>query len=317
MTFKSRKSVLAVGLLAVLVASGCAAVGSSNGVPLGNASVSPVESAGAIEFGPNNVLFVGDTKGGAVHAFSLRDIDVVSQVTVSLGSAQTFEGRDLIKRIDQRVADYLGTSVERISINDMKVHGPSKQIFLSVHRGRGPNATPAILKVNDGRLEALDLNVLPHTKAELASLPGQETFEFGQSQRSLAITDITYYNGELFVAGVSNEEFASTLRRVPFPFSNRVSTTTLEIWHAVHAEFETRAPIITQTIREIDGKAYLLAAYACTPLVRIPIEDLEDGAHVRGQMIGELGYGNTPIDMVSYTDGSDGNDYILAKRCPT
>src|ERR1700704_4574411 len=91
--------------------------------------------------------------------------------------------------------------------------------------------------------------------------PSQETLEFGQRERNLAITDITYYRGEIFVAGISNEEFASKLRRIHYPFPDRVSTSSIEIWHSVHAEFETRAPIIKQMVRDIDGAPYLIAVY--------------------------------------------------------
>jgi hypothetical protein len=298
-----RNPVLVLSLMAVLAAPSIVVAQDNTSRPLA--------SAGALEFGPNDVLFVGDTKGAAVHAFELRDADVTSQANVSFGSARTFEGRDLIERIDQQVAAYLGTTVDQIAINDMKVHPASKQIFLSIHRGRGPDATPVILKVNDGRLEALELDKLSHSKVSISHVPGQETLEFGQLQRNLAITDITYYGGEIFVAGISNEEFASTLRRIPYPFTGRVSTSSIEIWHAVHAEFETRAPIITQLVREIDDVPYLIAVYACTPLVRIPVAELKNGAHVRGEMIGELGFGNTPVDMVNYVDGSDGKEYVL------
>jgi hypothetical protein len=38
--------------------------------------------------------------------------------------------------------------------------------------------------------------------------------------RTSTITDLAWVDGTLLVAGVSNEEFASTLRRIPFPFGN-------------------------------------------------------------------------------------------------
>jgi hypothetical protein len=298
-----RNSILVLGLAAVLAVPSV--------VVAENKTSSPLASAGALEFGPNNVLFVGDTKGAAVHAFELRSADVTSQANVSFGNARTFEGRDLIEGIDRQVAAFLGTSADQIAINDLIVHQPSKQIFLSVHRGRGPNATPVILKVNDGRLEALHLDKLAHSKVSIRNVPEQETLEFGQPQRTLAITDISYYEGEIFVAGISNEEFASKLRRIRYPFNNQMSTSSIEIWHAVHAQFETRAPIIKQVIREVDDVPYLIAVYACTPLVRIPVAQLKDRAHVRGEMIGELGFGNTPVDMVNYVDVTDGKEYVL------
>lgn len=277
-----------------------------------SAKDSPLRSAGALEFGPDNVLFVGDTRGAAVHAFELRTGDNQSQSGVNYGRARTFEGTELVGQIDQKLAGLLGTTADNIVINDMRVHPDTKQIFLSVHRGRGPDAVPAIVTVDkSGALRLLDVAKRKHTSLAIPSVPTTETLEFGQLQREFAITDVTYYDGEIFVAGLSNEEFASTLRRAPYPFSDSLSTTTLETWHAVHGQFETRAPIITQTIRELNGEPHLIAVYACTPLVRIPLKSLTDGAHVRGEMIGELGYGNTPVDLVTYTDIMDGNEYVL------
>jgi hypothetical protein len=269
-----------------------------------------LQSAGILAFGPGNVLFVGDTKGAAVHAFTLRATDLTSQ-NVAMGNAHNFEGRDLISGLDRKLAALLGTTPDQIVINDMVVHQPEKQIFLSVERGRGPSATPVIVKVNNGQLEILNLDGLSHSKIGIANEPDKQTLEFGQRERSLAITDIKYYNSEIFVTGVSNEEFASTLRRIHYPFDGHVSISTIEIWHSVHGEFETRAPIIRQLIHEVNGEPYLFAVYACTPLVRIPLAALKDGAHVRGDTIGELGYGSTPIDMLTYTDPSDRKDYLL------
>ena len=39
-------------------------------------SAGPLRSAGVLAWGPNNVLFVGDIKGAAVHAFALREKDL-------------------------------------------------------------------------------------------------------------------------------------------------------------------------------------------------------------------------------------------------
>ena len=293
---------LALGVLAAL--------GGSRPVRAEAEAKDGLQSAGILAFGPGNVLFVGDIKDAAIHAFTLRANDLTPQ-NVSMGNAHNFEGRDLISGIDRKLAALLGTTPDQIVINDMVVHQPEKQIFLSVERGHGPTAIPVIVKVNNGQLEVLNLDGLPHSKISIADEPDKQALEFGQRERSLAITDIKYYNSEIFVTGVSNEEFASTLRRIHYPFDNRVSTSTIEIWHSVHAEFETRAPIIRQLIHEVNGEPYLFAVYACTPLVRIPLAALKNGAHVRGDTIGELGYGSTPIDMLTYTDPSDHKEYLL------
>jgi hypothetical protein len=196
-------------------------------------------------------------------------------------------------------------------INDMVVHQPSQQVFLSVERGRGTDAIPAIVKVNHGRLEILDLKDVPHTQIAISNEPDAKAMLEFDPQRMYAITDVKYYNGEIFVTGISNQRFASTLYRIPYPFKDTMARSTAEIWHPVHGEFETRAPIIRQLIREVGGQPYLFAVYGCTPLVRFPLSSLKDGAHVRGDVIGELGYGANPLDMLTFSDPSDQKEYLL------
>lgn len=276
----------------------------------GTVSAQSLSSAGALAFDTGNTLFVGDAKAGLVHAFDLTNA-LTDQADYQLGRAQTFEGRTIFNHLDVEIAALLGVEAADIAINDMVVHKPTKQIFLSVHRGHGPDAEAVVIAVNNGALELVDLAAAEHSSMSVGPVPTAETLEFGQSLNTLAITDIDYYNGELFVAGVSNEEFSSKLRRIPFPFTNEISTSSIEIWHAVHAQYETRAPIITQTIAELDGEPTLIAIYACTPIVRIPLAELTDGAEVRGTMIGEMGFGNTPLDIVPYVNGWDGTSNVV------
>src|SRR5205807_9660847 len=60
---------------------------------------------------------------------------------------------------------------------------------------------------------------------------------------------------------------------------------------------------------EINGESHLLAAYTCTPLVKIPVANLKPGAKVKGTTIAELGNRNRPLDMIVYQ--KDGKNYIL------
>jgi hypothetical protein len=271
----------------------------------------PLQSAGVLAFGPNNVLFVGDITGAAVHAFELPEKEMTPQTGVELGNFQNFEGRDLVLGLDQKLAALFGTTNDRIVVNDMAVHQPSQQIFISVERGRGTDAIPAIVKVNHGKLEVLELEGIAHSQVAIPNQPDAKAMLEFEPQRRYAITDVKYYNGEIFVTGVSNQRFASTLYRIPYPFKSHISTSTVEIWHPVHGEFETRAPIVRQLIREVEGKPYLFGVYGCTPLVRFPLGSLKDGAHVRGDTIGELGYGSNPVDMLTYSDPFDKKDYLL------
>lgn len=270
-----------------------------------------LQSAGSLTFGPDNVLFVGDSKAGAVHAFEFTSAMFDDQSEYPLGRAATAEGRTMVRDLSGEIGSMLGVEASEIMINDIVVHKPSGQVFLSVHRGLGPDAEAIIMKVDKGELHLVELGDAGHSSIEVGTAEAGVSLEFGQLVTSLSITDIDYYKGEIFVAGVENGEFASKLRRIPFPFTDEVRTSSIEIWHAVHAQFETRAPIIAQSIQEIDGEPTLIAVYACTPIVRIPLAELTDGAHVRGDMIGEIGYGNTPVDIIGFNSFMDQKDYVL------
>ena len=276
-----------------------------------SAASGPLQSAGVLTFGPNNVLFVGDITGAKIHAFALRSNDLTSQTDVISGNFHNFEGRDHVVGLDQKVAALMGTTVDKIVINDMAVHQPTQQVFFSVERGRGIDANPVIVKVNHGRLEVLDLANIPHSQVLLPNEPDSKAMLEFDPQQMYAITDVEYYKGEIFVSGITNQRFASTLHRIPYPFKSQMVTCTVEIWHPVHGEFETRAPIIRHVIRELSGTAYLFGVYGCTPLVRLPLSALKDGAHVHGDVIGELGYGANPIDMLIFTSPADSRDYLL------
>jgi hypothetical protein len=271
----------------------------------------PLRSAGVLTFGPGNVLFVGDIRGAKVHAFQLREGDLTPQAGVELGNFHNFEGRDLVVALDQKLAALFGTTADKIVINDIAVHQPTQQIFFSVERGRGTDAIPAVVKVNHGQLEVLELDGIPHSQVSIANEPDSKAMLEFDPQEMYAITDVEYYKGEIFVSGITNQRFASTLHRIPYPFNANIATCTVEIWHPVHGEFETRAPIIRHVIRELNGEPFLFAVYGCTPLVRFPLSALKDEAHVRGDVIGELGYGANPLDMLTFTSPADSKDYLL------
>jgi hypothetical protein len=120
---------------------------------------------------------------------------------------------------------------------------------------------------------------------------------------------MAFVNGNLMVAGLSNEEWSSALRSIPYPFRIADKGATLQIWHASHGRYETAAPVRTFVPYTISGEQYILAAYTCTPLVKIPVSSLRPGAQVKGVTIADLGSGNQPLDMVPYK--KDGHDYIL------
>ena len=144
-------------------------------------------------------------------------------------------------------------------------------------------------------------------RAERFEFQGVELWLSRPPIRTATVTDMAYVDGELIVAGMSNEEFSSTLRRIPFPFAGEVADTQLEIFHVSHGKWETAAPI--RTFVPYEGGASILASYTCTPLVHFSLGDITPGTRAKGRTVAELGWGNQPLDMVSFTQG--GEEYLL------
>jgi hypothetical protein len=257
-----------------------------------------LKSAGALAFGPEGILFVGDSVGGAVVAIDTGDRKAASSAA-----------KINVQGIDEKIAALVGVAPDQILINDVKVNPISKNIYLSASRGRDPEALPLILRVDAaGKISTLALDNAKHSSVSLVDAPDSNP-AVKQNPRMQTITNMNYINGNLIVAGLSNEEWSSALRSIPFPFENATKGATLQIWHSSHGRFETQSPVRTFVPYTISGQAYILAAYTCTPLVKIPVSQLQPGAQVKGVEIADLGAGNQPLDMVPYK--KDGHDYIL------
>jgi hypothetical protein len=249
-----------------------------------------LKSAGPLAFGPDGILFVGDSQGAAVFA-------------IDTGDKTPAGGPIKVEKIDEKIAGMLGTDAKGILINSIAVNPASGNAYLSVSRGTGPDAKPVLLKVDaKGKISEVVLKDVKFAKAELPSTPS------GKGRQD-AITGIAFLKGQVLVAGLSNEEFASRFRVIPFPFKEADKGAGVQIYHGSHGKLETNSPIRTFVPYSIKGEDNILAAYTCTPLVKIPVAQLKPGEKVKGVTIAELGNRNKPLDMITYT--KDGKDYIL------
>jgi hypothetical protein len=286
-------------MLACLVAAavGTHAARAANDLQQGTPDL---KSAGSLAFAPEGVLLVGDSRGAAVFAIQTNDT-----------SGEPKKASYNIEGLNEKVAAALGTSPQGATINDVAVNPASGNIYLSVSRGRGPDATPVILKVDSaGKISEVSLKNVAYAKAELPNAPdANATDRRNQPLRMQTITDIGYVDGRVYVAGLSNEEFASKLRSIPYPFTKVDNGASVEIFHGAHGRFETQSPVRTFTSYEIAGEPNLLAAYTCTPLVKFPVSGLKPGDKIQGVTVAELGNGNSPLDMFVYQ--KDGQDYVL------
>jgi hypothetical protein len=262
-------------------------------VPEGFVNGTPeIKSISALAFGPDGVLFIGDSKSAAVFAIVTTD------------NQKNEKGTAIeLKKFDVKVAAALGTTVENISIQDIAVNPLSKKIYCAVQLNDGSSA---LLRIEGENLVAVNLKNINYSTVAINGAPAEDAKDQrGRPLRGNSITDLGFYDGKVLVSGLSNQEFSSSFRSIPFPFTTQQDQSSLEIYHAAHKQYETSAPIRTFTTAEINGKKYLIASYTCTPLVLFPLDDLKPGTHVKGRTVAEMGSGNSPLDMITMKKGNE------------
>ena len=261
-----------------------------------------LESLGPMSFGSNGMLFAADSVAGKIYA-----LDLGAQAQGGAAGTANVDG------ITAKIAAMLGTDAAQVNITDLQVDPRTRNSYLSVMRGQGAAAKPALLRVDGaGKVTLVDMASVQFTSIDLPNLPAPTPAEGrGGNQRATAITQVKFANGRVWVSGLSNEEFASKLWSVAYPFAKADGGTSLEIYHDNHQRLETRAPMTAFIPYTINNQAYIVGAYLCTPLVKFPVADLKpnSGDKYRGTTIGEFGAGNRPIDMILYK--KNGKDFVL------
>jgi hypothetical protein len=214
-----------------------------------------------------------------------------------------------VEGIDQKIAVLAGTDAAQITITDLAIHPRTKHAYVSVMRGQGAGVSAALFRVvGAGKIDQLPFEGMKFSKVELPNAPVANPGD-RRNPRQQSITDLAFADGKLWVAGLSNEEFASKLRAIPYPFSAIDNGTSVEIFHGNHGQLETRSPVFAFVPYSIGGMSYLVAGYTCTPLVKFPIASLKPGQKVVGTTIAELGNRNRPLDMIVYR--KDGREFLL------
>jgi len=301
----SKHGALGLGVGALTVAAATVgltvAAGRTTGVAAAGQApaATAVQSIGPLAFSPDGVLFAADRQAAAIYAFELG-----AQGTGGAPGATDVTG------IDQQIASLVGTDAKEVQITDLAVHPKTKNAYISAMRGTGAEAKPVLVRVDGaGKLAVVSLDGLKMTKATLPNAPSQAAPGQQRNPRMESITDMAFVEGKLIVAGLSNEEFASKLRTIAYPFAAVENGTSVEIYHGNHGAFETRSPVISFVPYKVANTPHLIAGYTCTPLVKFPVSSLAPGAKVMGTTIAELGNRNRPTDMIVYNKG--GKDYLL------
>src|SRR5436190_17524239 len=120
-----------------------------------------VRAVSRLAFGPDGVLFVGDSLQGIIFAIDTQDKQPpASAVKID------------IKGINGKIAAMLGTEPDQILINDLKVNPISRKVYMALSRGRGPDGVPVLLRLDSsGKIEQFALSNVRYDAVSLTDLP--------------------------------------------------------------------------------------------------------------------------------------------------
>lgn len=259
-----------------------------------------IKSATALTFGPDGILFIGDTRSATIFAIGTGDTKGdASKVDVNVAGLNDVIAKTL--------------SADTVTIQDLAVNPLTGNVFVAVSKGQGAAAEPAIVRIDAaGKATEVSLKKVPFQQVALPDAPEDKEVARGnrtQNARNDAITDLAYAEGKVFVSGLAAGAAPSSVHQIPFPFSDGINGSSVEIYHAAHGRSEDYAAIRTFVPMNINGEPSLLAGFVCTPLVRFPVGSLKPGSKARGTTVAELGNRNRPLDMITYQ--KNGKTFLL------
>src|SRR4051812_32467914 len=158
-----------------------------------NASAADIRSISRLAAGPGNVLFVADWKTARVHAIKLQE-------AAQKPPGTTFNILDLEPLLSKQVGG------ARIKVEDMVVRPGTAEVYVALSYGAA--RMPALIVVtSDHKARRIDLKSATSTSIGLRDAP-TTNYEFWRDmpERSFTVTDMKWHDGELFVAGLSNQE---------------------------------------------------------------------------------------------------------------
>ncbi|MEZ5387403.1 MAG: hypothetical protein R3F13_17975 [Prosthecobacter sp.] len=282
-------------LLLLTIASGLSAapVAASKLIESPQTGGLQIKSLSSISFGPGGLLLAAEPGTASVLAIETGDVGP-AKATLTKPVAD----------IAAVIGNGLGAKKEDITIKDLAVNPASGRIYLAVQR-RPDNAVIIVTVDAAGKVAPLNLDNLPWVRV---TLPG------GTNSKVTNITDVAFDKDRIFATGTCNEEFASRIFTIPVPVKNgaTASVFSAETYHVAHRKWETKAPIQSFIPYSSGDDTYVVGAFACTPVAKFKVDDIQSGSQVKGVSTVELGSGNRPVDLFSYTDKS-GKDWLVVQ----
>lgn len=249
-----------------------------------------LKSCDVIGFGPDGVLLVGDGAAASIYAIQTGEGKATKQLSGT------------ITGINAKLAAAIGAKPDGIEILDMAAHPTSGTVYFAARKQ--DDKIPLILTVNSaGEVGLFNTDSVEYARVQLPSKP---------ESKITKVSDVAWVDDKLIASAGAAETFASKIFIVKTPLTHDAvgDLHSAETFHVAHNKWETKAPMSTIMPFQEDGKTYVAGAFACTPVVKYPVEALKADANVKGTSVIELGSGNRPLDMFTYSKG--GKEFVLA-----
>jgi len=244
-----------------------------------------IKSIDTIAMAPEGILLIAD--GGRV-------------VAVQTGDVAKLPGDGIkVQNIVHEIASRIGAADKDVEIARIAINAASGRAYLLV---RKLDEKKNIIVTVDpaGKVAPLSLANVEHTAVELA-----------KDGTAPKVSEMAWAGDRLVISARTSEEFASKLLVIPAPIGPEASfgMISAETYHVSHGKWETKAPMAAIFPYEENGKKYIVGGFGCTPIVKYPIDAIQNGAKVKGESMIELGSGNRPVNMFSYT--KDGKPSVI------
>src|SRR5262245_61108055 len=143
-------------VIAALFTNGAYGAALTDSLKTGKADL---KSAAQLAFGPEGILFVGDSRQAAVFAIATEDTKPMPA------------GKIEIRGINEKIAAMLGIAPDQLLINDMKVNPVSHKVYIAVSRGRGSDGVPVILTLDSsGKFTEFSLDNVKYSMIRLTDV---------------------------------------------------------------------------------------------------------------------------------------------------
>jgi hypothetical protein len=130
-----------------------------------------------------------------------------------------------------------------LRFEDLAVQPGARAFVALTVQGVKGKPSPAVVTIDaSGKVQKLDLSKSTGSAAITDAPKTDASFWRDLPQQTLTVTDMRFIKASCMWRACPTGSFASTLRVYDYPFSGKAQATTIEMYHPVHNQIETRAP---------------------------------------------------------------------------